>query len=142
MSLLLDVLPGQPASENFDDIIYLLLRERPAFWDTMPFSQTAPAAGPCCMLSDKNRMVPHRCLPAVIIRLRVGQPFGNKVLGMLEDCCQTFIPEILGFFACKPKPAAKLRLPQCSKKLIHITHLSFLIPDFSSTQDQSRHSAI
>jgi hypothetical protein len=125
-SLLLYVLPVQPAFQNLDDVIYLLLRERPAFWDIVPFGQAASAAGPGCVLSDKGRMVPHRRLPAVIGGIGIGQPLRNKIPGMLEDCIQTLIPEIFRFFAGKPKPAAKFRTHQCGKKLIHITHNLFL----------------
>ena len=111
-SLLLDVLPGQPASENFDDVIYLLLCKLPAFRDAMPFGQTTPAAGPGCVLSDKNRMVPHWCLFAVIDGLSISQSLGYKVAGMLEDHIQSLASEIFGFFTGEPKPAAKLRPPQ------------------------------
>jgi len=127
-SLLLNALLGQPASQNFDYIVDLLLREGPAFRDVVPFGQAAPAAGACCVLSDKYRMVPHRRLPAVISRFGIGQPLRNKIPSVLEDCRQTLIPEILSFFAGKPKPAAKLRPPKSGKKLIHITHQSYLIP--------------
>jgi hypothetical protein len=141
-SLLLDVLPGQPASDNFYDVIYLLLCERPAFWDTMPFGQTAPAAGTGCMLGDKNRVVPHRCLPAVINRFGISQPLGYEITSMIEDHLRALISEIFRFFAEKPKPAAKLRLPQCGKKLIHITHQSFLIAGYDSSPDRSGHGII
>jgi len=120
--LLLNVLPGQPAFQNLDDIVYLLLREGPALRDVVPFGQAAPAAGPGCVLGDKNRMFPHRRLFAVISRLGIAQPFGYKIPSVLEDYFQTLIPEILSFFAGKPKPAAKLRPIKCGEKLIHITH--------------------
>jgi hypothetical protein len=122
VSLLLDILLDQPASDDLDDIIYLLLRERPTFRDAVPFGQTAPAAGSGCMLSDKNRVIPHRRLFAVVCGFSIGQPFGYEITGMLEDYYQTFIPQIFCFFAGEPKSAAKFRPPQCSKKLIHITH--------------------
>ena len=114
-SLLLNVLLGQPASQNLDDIVDLFLRERPAFRNMVPLGQAAPAAGAGCVLSDKYRVVPHRCLPAVISRIGIAQPLCNKIPSVLEDCCQTLIPEILSFFAGKPKPAAKLRPPKCGK---------------------------
>jgi hypothetical protein len=94
----------------------------------VPIGQAAPAAGAGCVLGDKYRVIPHRCLPAVVSRLGVGQPLGYKIPGVPEDCFQALIPEILSFFAGKPKPAAKLRPPQSGKKLVHITHQSFLIP--------------
>jgi hypothetical protein len=127
-SLLLNVLPGQPAFQYLDDVIYLFLREWPAFRNVVPFSQAAPAASPGRVLGDKYRMVPHRRLPAVINRFGIRQPLCNKIPGMLEDYIQTLIREVFRFFAGKPKPAAKLRTPQCGKKFINITHLSFLIP--------------
>jgi hypothetical protein len=139
---LLNVLPDKPAFQNLDDVVDLFLRERPAFRDVVPFGQTAPAAGPCCVLSDKDRMVAHRCLSAVIGWIGIGQPPCNKIPSVLEDCIQTLIPEILSFFAGKSKPAAKFRTPQCGKKLIHITHLSFLIQGPGIVQNRLGHCLI
>jgi hypothetical protein len=110
-SLLLNVLPGQPAFQNLDDIVDLLLREGPAFRDVVPLGQAAPAAGAGCVLGDKYWVVPHRRLLAVIGWLGVGQSLHNKIPSVLKDYFQTLIPEILSFLAGKPKPAAKLRPP-------------------------------
>ena len=132
----MNVLPGQPASQNLDDIVDLLLCERPALRDMVPFGQAAPAAGAGCVLSDKYRVVPHRRLLAVISRLGIGQPLGYKIPGVLENCRQALVPEILSFVTGKPKPAAKLRPTQSSEKLIHITHLSFLISAPDPIQSQ------
>lgn len=104
----MNVLLGQPASQNLDDIVDLFLCERPTFRDVMPFGQTASAAGAGCVLSDKHRMVLHRRLLAIISGIGICQPLGNEIPSVLEDYCQTLIPKILGFFAGKPKPAAKL----------------------------------
>jgi len=126
-SLLLNVLLDKPSFQDLDGVIDLLLHERPAFWYVVPFGQTPTAACRCCVLSYKDRMVPHRRLPAVIGWIDIGQPRGNKIPSMLEDCIQTLLPEILSFFAGKPKLAAKFRTPQRGKKLIHITHLPSLV---------------
>jgi hypothetical protein len=103
--LLLNVLPGRPAFYNFDDIVNLFMREWPAFRDLVPFGQTAPAAGTGCMLGDKYRMISHRRLPPIVGGIGIGQPRNNEIPRVLEDCIQPFIPQILGFFARKLKPA-------------------------------------
>ncbi len=85
--MLLNVLLGQPALQNLDDIVDLFLRERPAFRYVVPFGQTLPAAGAGRVLSDKHRMVPHRCLSAVISGSGIRQPLGNEIPSVPEDCC-------------------------------------------------------
>ena len=109
LSLLLNILPRQPMLYNLEDIVDLFLRQWFAFRNVVPFCQTAPAASPRCVLGDKDRVVPHRCLPTVVIWIGIGQPLRNKIQGVLEDCIQTLISEIFRFLAGKPKSTSKFR---------------------------------
>ena len=49
----------------------------------MPPGKTATAAGACRVLGSKNRVPPHRGLPAVTFRQGRTQPFGQELLRVL-----------------------------------------------------------
>ena len=82
--------------------------QRSTFRNVVSFGQAAPTACPGCVLSNKNRMIPHRRLLAIIDGICLRQPFVYKITSMIENYRKAFIPEIFGFSAGKPKPAAKL----------------------------------
>jgi hypothetical protein len=108
-SWLLNILFSQPPFQNFDYVVNLLFCQRFALGNVMPLFQTFAAACAGGMLCDENRMVPHRCLSAVVSRIRLCQAPRNKISGVLKNCCQAFSPKIFCFFAGKSKPTAKSR---------------------------------
>jgi hypothetical protein len=79
------------------------------------------------VLSDKDRMILHRRLPAVIHRFGIGQPFGDEIPRVLEDCRKALLLKILGLSAGEPKSAAKSRSAQHRKYFINVTHARCLL---------------
>jgi len=70
----------------------------------MPFLQAFPAAGCRGMLGNKNRMIPHGGLAAVVYGKSRGQTPADKIKGMLPDGRKSFIGGIMPLFACQPEP--------------------------------------
>jgi len=108
----LHVLPNQPLSQNFNNVVDMLFCERLALWNVMPFRQALPAAGAGRLLSDRDRTVLHRRLRAVVSRIGVCQSSREKITSVLKDRCEAFLSETRRLFAGKSKPAAKCRPPQ------------------------------
>jgi hypothetical protein len=88
----------KPAFQDFYYIFYLLLSKRFALIDMMPFLKTTSAARTRCVLCDKNRMVPHGRLLAVVSRIRIRKPPHNELACVLKNSRYTLPPEILCFF--------------------------------------------
>src|SRR5271157_15448 len=59
-------LSDEPATEDREDVRFLFGCQGMPFGDRVPFLQTATAAGCGPVLSDEDRVVPHRCLLAVV----------------------------------------------------------------------------
>ena len=74
------------------------------------------------MLSDKDGVVSHRRLPAVIGRASRGQSGGDKIAGVLYYDGNALLVKIFSFFLAEVESAAKSRPPQSRKNLIYITH--------------------
>ena len=60
----------------------------------MPFEETSTTAAACSMLGYKYRMTSHRRLFAVIGYYGRSKAFGNEILRMLTDGCQTLFCNI------------------------------------------------
>ena len=71
-----------PAHNQINGIFLLFVRQFSAGRNTVPFFETTPAAGCGGVLSDKNRMIFHRCLMPVVFNDGGSQPCGDKIFGM------------------------------------------------------------
>jgi hypothetical protein len=61
----------------------------------MPFLNTTPATGSGGMLSNENRVPSHWGLFAIVFRILGSYSGFNKINGVLPDCIDTFILDIL-----------------------------------------------
>src|SRR5271166_3693676 len=73
-------LGDKPATEDREYVNFLFGCQRMPFGDTMPFLQAASAAGCGPVLSDEDRVVPHRGLLAVIRWIGGGQLLFDELL--------------------------------------------------------------
>jgi hypothetical protein len=71
--------------------------ERTAPSDTMPFLQAASAAGRRGMLGDKDRVAPVRSLLSVVRRGRWCEPFSDEPIGVLQDCLESTLFQVVSF---------------------------------------------
>jgi hypothetical protein len=74
----------------------------------MPFLKTFPAAGCGSVLGDKNGVIFHRGLFAVIFRICGAEAFGYEIKGMLLDSFQTFSMEVLQVLSVELESAPEL----------------------------------
>ncbi len=93
------VLPDQPPLQNLDYTIDIPFCERFTPWDVMPVLQALATACAGGVLSDKDRMVPHRCLTPVVGRISVGQSLRDEITSMLDDRLQSLLPQVIRVFA-------------------------------------------
>lgn len=63
----------------------------------MPFLQTVSAAGGGGVLGDKDGMVFHGRLSAVIRRIGGSKSFCDEVSGVVENNGHALLPEVVGF---------------------------------------------
>lgn len=75
------------------------------------------------MLSNEDRMIPHRGLFAVVGRFRVGQTALDELAGVLQDCLDAALAQVVGLFATQVKSAAKARPTERRKKIVDIAHI-------------------
>jgi hypothetical protein len=64
----------------------------------MPFLNTTPATSSCGMLSNKNRVPFHWSLFTIVFRILGSYSGFNEIMGVLPDCIDTFIMNILPVF--------------------------------------------
>ena len=100
----------EPSLEDLKDIVDLLIGERLALRDMMPFRKALSATRARGMLGDKDWMVPHRCLPPIVDGIGLCQTLRDKIASVLQDCFSAFLLKVCCFFPGKLKPAAKLRV--------------------------------
>jgi len=75
----------------------------------VPFLEALSATGGGGVLSDENRMVPHRSLPAVVRNASGSQSLHDKLPGMLLDGLESFFMEVSLFGLRQMKTPPKRR---------------------------------
>ena len=98
--------------------MFLFIKERAAFGNTMPFFQAATATGRRRVLRDEDGMVSHGRLFAVIDWLRRGQTLLYKISSVFEDDFDPFALKIISLLTSQAKTPAECRTFQSGKKLI------------------------
>ena len=91
-------LQHQPVMDHLHHIALLLLAQRAAVGNGVPFFQTAAAAGGGRMLGDKYRMAAHRRLLTVVHRFGGRQPLADKIPSVLVDDLRPLIKTVLPLF--------------------------------------------
>ena len=69
------------------------------------------------MLGNKDRVVTHRRLPAVVGDFRRRQPLTDKIFGMPADGVEPFLPDIGNVRRLQPEAAAERRTAQTGKNI-------------------------
>lgn len=100
-----------------DHVGFLFLGQGTSLGDVMPFLQTAPAAGPCSMLGYKDRVSPHRRLPAVVGRIGWSQSFPDKVLGVTAQNLRSFFRGIIAIIGLQGEAGPEAGLGQTLPKV-------------------------
>jgi hypothetical protein len=87
--------------------VLLLFVQGLAWWNIMPFGQTAATTGGRGVLRDKHRMPAHWRLFAVVFWKRRGKSLLDKVSSVAEDQRQTFDFKIELVFGVKTELGAE-----------------------------------
>jgi AhpD family alkylhydroperoxidase len=88
----------------------------------VPFLQAAATAGGRGVLGDKDRMIPHGRLLAIVGRLGGGQTVRDEAARVVQHRRHPALPQVEQLPAPQPKPAAKGRSAQRREQSLSITH--------------------
>jgi len=110
----------KPATEDREDVRLLIGCQWTPLGYPMPFLQAAPAAGCGPVLSDEDRVVPHRCLLAVIRWIGGGETLVDEFLPVQHHGVQPFALQVFPFSGTKPESATEGRTSQPLENLIQI----------------------
>jgi len=119
-----DLLCPQPALDRTEDVIDLLVQERPGRGDVVPLGQTTTAAGGRGVLGDEDRMAPHGSLAAVIGGLGRGQTLADEAATVFHDHRERLLLQIGSFSRAKAKAAAEPAPRQSRKQIVQVAHRS------------------
>src|SRR3569623_149642 len=112
----------QPALQHRGHIFLLMLVERMAARNAMPFRQATAAAGCRRMLRDENRMAAKRRLPSVVAGTARRQPLLDEVARMLHHDGKSLGLQIRALLRPQMKPAPECGTGQCLEHGIDIGH--------------------
>ena len=90
------------------------------FGNRVPFLKAATAAGSGGVLSDEDRVVPHRSLLAVIRWIGGGETLLDEFLAVRHHGVQPFALQVFPFSGREPEPTAKVRMVQPLEDFIQI----------------------
>ena len=113
-------LGAKPAKEDREDVRFLFSCQGMTFGDTMPFLKAASAAGCGPVLSDEDRVIPHRSLLAVIRWIGEGETLLDELLSVQHHSVQPFALQVFPFSGTEAEPATEVRTSQPLENLIHI----------------------
>jgi hypothetical protein len=97
-------LPIKPLGYYGNYAADLVVCELPAFGDAVPLLQAAAAAGGCGVLGDKDGVVSHGGLLAIIGWLGWRQPLADERLGMLPYDSLALVLVVLKLLALEFEP--------------------------------------
>src|SRR5271157_4694080 len=90
------------------------------FGDRVPFLQAAPAAGCGAVLSDEDRVVPHRSLLAVVRWIGGSETLLDELLSVQHHSVQSLALKVFPFSGTKAEPATEGRSSQPLEDFIQI----------------------
>jgi len=100
-------LGDKPATEDGEDVRLLFSCQGMPFGDRVPFLKAATAAGCGPVLSDEDRVIPHRSLLAVIRWIGGGEPLLNKFLPVRHHGVQPFALQVFPFSGTQVESATE-----------------------------------
>ena len=124
--IILPIFPLYPSHKKPHYPLLFICGKLPSLGHTIPLFKAPPAAAGAGVLSDKNRVSPHRGLLPVIWYHRRSKAARHKIGAVPPYGLHTFFINIANVFGRKVKPRPKRRFFQLLQCFINRLHHLFL----------------